>query len=767
MAKTPTKGSTGGPERRDMAPGAAGEPNEQDFEFVWKSLEEIYRAICAQEIGPEDDKLDDGDAAALCAAEFAQADDIFKKFVSEDIALRLLPPAGREILGPVERWRWCYLHIRCCLIFGWLVCRRCSTFRSFAYYLHHYWRCVREVVGNPLHSPLTADEREDFQTLVKALAGAYRPYLADQLATVDFAGGLPDEILDGKIDCFEGEDQSAAIFERLFTAEVAPALLGKDAFAERVRDPWFWYCRCWCLCAIRFGCCLAHAHTRAEWRRCLKWYFRCLRLCFGPLVCQLTEPTGCVADEPNPAVGDYVVAVRGTAGGGGFSHYVLEWSTNDVTYHATDFHYPPIPPGGGVQGNFPVFSGLLGEFATTFHDPGLYFIRMTVHSISGATQVCKIQFELFKKDVRILGVDSHFAMDTSWLDPAAKFIETIPQECEITPGVFVRPGGTFEVSFGDCLTIQGGAFVGGCDKKKIKRYMIDSKPGFETNCSSPGWTNRWLVEYTTPAQYRFINWRTDSSVLTSYWGPDCFIPTFIGPFCAPFTKSEPNALLYPSCWGSHIGTCTLSGLYTLRLTVEDTDGVTYCDTQRVWIDNKPICAMIRIDAVPKCADLFISAFANPPDCGVPWSLPLSGIAYDEYIDELLPLSRPNNNFDYYHIRVKKQGGPAVWIPIGGPGGSCFKGFSRVGNPGTNCVHCDPVHPDPAAIFGTLAKFDLRAIDPLCSSQVSYAVPPGFTTPRGGCCVYTFDLWVYDRTIRNTGANWAHDDWAVKICNDLK
>src|SRR5262249_14966600 len=158
-------------------------------------------------------------------------------------------------------------------------------------------------------------------------------------------------------------------------------------------------------------------------------------------------------------------------------------------------------------------------------DPGLYFIRMTVFSGTGATKACKTQFELFKKDVRILGIDSWFNMDTGWADPAARLIETLPAECPLDGGGFVRPGRAFQVSLGECLTIQGGAFVGGCDGRKIKRYMIDYKPGFESDCGTPGWTNIGvpvgLVEYSTPAQYRWINWKTDSSVLTSYWGPDC------------------------------------------------------------------------------------------------------------------------------------------------------------------------------------------------------------------------------------------------------
>src|SRR5690606_33043379 len=159
------------------------------------------------------------------------------------------------------------------------------------------------------------------------------------------------------------------------------------------------------------------------------------------------------------------------------------------------------------------------------------------------------------------------------------------------------------------------------------------------------------------------------SVLTSVWVQDCVISVPFPPYCL---LNVPEARLSPSCWQSHIaGSCQLSGLYTLRLLVEDTDGNTYCDTQRVWIDNKPICGTIRIDAVPKCADLNLSQFALPPDCSVPWPLPVSGIAYDEYIDSSLPLTRPNDNFDYYIVRVQKQGGPQIHIPVDGPTGTCF------------------------------------------------------------------------------------------------
>ena len=76
-------------------------------------------------------------------------------------------------------------------------------------------------------------------------------------------------------------------------------------------------------------------------------------------------------------------------------------------------------------------------------------------------------------------------------------------------------------------------------------------------------------------------------------------------------------------------------------------------------------------------------------------------------------------------------------------------------------------PTVAQIIGTLATFDLRAIDPLCQSSLPYGVPAGFATPRGQCCVYIFHLTVYDRTSRPCGVNYATADWPVKICNDLQ
>ena len=746
--------------------------NNPDFQFVLKALLAAYQPTLEQQLSlaKNPDELQKQAQAAStrsCADEFKEAYSLFSRFLNEDTAMRLLPAQAKELLGPIDRWRWCLQHILCCIVFGWLVCRWPRTFRGYAYYLYEFWRCVRQVVGNPVSDPPSAEQRRDFDILVKVLAEAFKPYLTDQLATVEFPGGLPEEILAGKIDCFTDNKEACVIFERLLTTEAARALLGEAAFKEHSQQSFFWFCRCWCLCSLCFGCCLARARNVQQLVLCLYEYFLCLRNCFRPLTCDLTGPEGCVDEVGNILLSKIGVEIDGTAAGAGFSHYILEWSQDLVTWNATNFNYPPIPPGGGTQGNIPVVSGELAFLDTSTMNEGLTFVRMTVFAVGGTTKPCgPINFTIFRQGVWISGVDDDFNLDTNVFDPAAEFVETVPALC-------TRPSGVFEVSFGGSITVQGSAFVGGCAAKQIRRYSLDYQAGFVTDPTVGVWSNFWNVIYNPadPNQFLVMNERRDNSDLIAIWGP--YTPCVPNPFPPPpfiCGATDPQGELYPTSWPSTINPpCGLSGLFTLRLTVEDAAGNLYYDTQRIWLDNKWPCAVIEITAVPACAVVNLSQFALPPDCSVAWPLPLMGIAYDEYIDYALPFTRPNDNFDSYWVKVAKQGGSWVQIPVPGPGGTCFFGTSRVGDPFKRCIAgpCDPAHLDPSATLGLLTNFDLRALDPLCSSQVSYPVPPDLLLPRGQCCDYMFWLWVQDRTISSGGAHWAEAFWPVRICNDLK
>ena len=738
------------------------ELNNADFQYVLKALLAVYQPVFEQQLNLTKDPQEvQRQAQAIsslsCAQEFEEAYSMFGKFVNEDTAMRLLPPQAKEILGPVEQWRWCLQHILCCLVYGWLVCRYPRTFRGYAYYLYEFWRCVRQVIGNPVSDPATQEQRGDFDTLVRILANAYRPYLTDQLATVEYPAGVPDEIISGKIDCYVDNPEACLIFERLLTTEAAQALLGAGGFKAHNQQPSFWFCRCWCLCALCFGCCLARARNIQQVVLCFYAYYRCLIDCFRPLTCDLTGPTGCIDEIANAALSTLGVAIDGTAAGLGFSHYILEWSQNGGPWMATNFNYPPIPPGGGTQGNFPVVAGELAFLSTVSMNEGLTLVRLTVFAIDGTSRQCgPISFNIFRQNVWISGIDEDFNLNTNVFDPAAEFIQTVPALC-------ARPSFVSESSFGESLSIEGSAFVGGCTAKQIRSYSIDYQPGFVTSPLVGVWTNFWNVVYNPadPNQFLIMNERRDNSELIASWG--AYKPCF-------FCSVDPQGELYPTSWASTINPpCGLSGLFTLRLTVIDASSNKYYDTQRVWLDNKWPCAAIQINAVPPCAVVNLSQFAQPPDCSVPWPLPIMGIAYDEYIDYTLPFTPPNDNFDYYWIKVQKQGGSWVQIPIVGPGGTCFYGTSRVGDPVKRCIsgQCDPAHLDPSAVFGLLANFDLRAIDPLCSLQVPYAVPPDFLLPRGQCCDYILWLWVQDRTIFPGGPHWAEAFWPVRICNDLK
>ena len=764
----------------------------EDFQFVLKELLSAYQPILEEDLkragAPEQLEKEAEENPPSCNDELSLANRIFEKFVTEEVAVRLLPAEGLKLLGSIERWRWCLLHIRCCIIFGWLVCRGPRTFRAFVYYLYGYWICVRQVLGTPVNNPLTAEEHRDFQTLVQELATAYKPYLTDQLATVEFPGGIPDEVLAGKIDCYEGEEESAAIFERFLTVNTAPALLGKAAFEAHSKDPFFWFCRCWCLCAIRFGCCLARARNFIDLLRCLVFYRSCLRDCFRPLTCEITDPHDCVEEQEIPVANILRgVEIRGTASGAFCSHYTIEWRAGGIgPWQNNGVHYP----GGAPQGACGVVNGTLGYLETfPFVTPGLVEIRVCVFSTQGgAPQCCNIQFELQRNLVWIRGIEGLEAADPPGLfDPNAQLVD-----------------GTGAVrSFGTALRIFGSASVGGCVGKEIKRYTLSYHPGFVVNPNLPGFIQFWQVNYNTPLQIDAGLNRVFEDALTGTWREWHFPPGLCSPVSNwlqdaywstqvpqsfPIVPSEPPCPA-PALWGSTplpLINCH-SGRYTLRLTVEDMGGGIKHDLQQAWFDNKDIYGKImQIFPVPPCSSINLSLFAAAGgDCSLPWPAQLHGIAYDEYIEEG-NIAFPSDNFDGYQLWIKKDGNP--WFPITIPGpiapgsppappwGPPFVGASRVGEPGVRCANANPPPgPVPPLSPGILAILDLRRLDAVCNPG-----EPALTLDRahkdangnevpGECCGYIIWLQVRDKSIcpsLSGGRHQIDDFFPFCICNDL-
>lgn len=766
--------------------------NDPDFSAVLQELLAAYQPLLEEDLRrtKSADVLikEEQDTTPNCEEEFALANRLFERFSQPDTAVRLLPPEAREIIGTINREGWCLRHIRCCLVFGYLVCRRQRTFRGFAYYVYRYWLCVREILGkSPAGRALTAEEREDVQTLIKSLASAYRPYLTDQLASIEFPLGLPDEVINGKIDCLEGEADSAAIFERLLNPETAAALLGRDVFKEQSREPWFWFCRCWCLCAIRLGCCLARARNLVDVVRCLRAYRLCLRDCFRPLQCELIAPTGCTDEEFIPQVGGLGVTVKGTAAGAGFLRYELQIRRVEGAACADDAGWssPSDPsvvayPGGGSAGTVPVVNGVLGWINTTVLAAASFEIRLRVFTTTSNVAQCTtcLPFNLFKKLVYI----SHVA-GASVRTPPGPFVADAP----ITTG---NPGGMV-APVGCCVTVRGSAWVGECNNRKIKcfdlRYGLGFLPGpNQVGFNPASYIGSLLVApvcYTAPDEAgKRAPWNqvisgalTTQLVLTDVdLGNGTVLKLWkLRDYCFD------SANILPPC--PDAAHACRSGKYTLLLDVEDTLGNHYYDTQQVWFDNKPIhVEFAGLEALPSCQDMSLKKFVPPgAPCAAKWPVNLLGLVYDEYIDPV-DLSYPSDNFAYYSLWITRQGGPTYSVPITPDlvvlGPDAFKGTQRVGEPGTRCEQAIggcPVLPPPAKFFNALTKLDLRIFDEVCSLSLGapYKPPAGFALKRGTCCGYTFELFAQDKTWSGDGSvGQCHQlwslPWAVCICNDV-
>lgn len=111
------------------------------------------------------------------------------------------------------------------------------------------------------------------------------------------------------------------------------------------------------------------------------------------LKCDLTAPTGCTEEEPDPVAGILFVRVMGTASGAVFGSYTLEIQKDGDPAIAGIVSYP----GGGGSGAAPVIGGELGRFNTTSLSDGAYTITMRVHPAGfGSPKACTITFNLLK-----------------------------------------------------------------------------------------------------------------------------------------------------------------------------------------------------------------------------------------------------------------------------------------------------------------------------------------------------------------------------------
>ena len=765
MAMQTGPGAAGGAFRDELNPRAAAasaaepdEPLDEDFQFVLGELLNAYKPVLEadlQRANSPDALIKEALAnPPSCEDEFAQATALFDRFTSEAVATRLLPASAREILGPPERWRWCLAHLRCCIIFGWLLCRGPRTFRGSIYYLYRYWRCVREALGAPVQTPPTAAEREDFATLVKAMAAAYRPYLNDQLATVEFTQALPDEIFSGALDCFEGQDAAVQILDRALTTDTAPALLGKELIAKYRQEPFFWFCRCWCLCAIRFGCCLARARNLRDVFRCLRFYRRCLRDCIRPLHCAITGPSGCVRGETDILAGRILEPVTGDAEGFNFGRYVIEVRDPASVLLSAVVVYPNnfgLPDVGAVQGNFVVSGGSLGWIDTKkcAVDAGVDLLTSTTFTVtlrvfatdgSELQPPCTTTFTLSVNEVYIKRVSTPWSVDFSAPDEPLRVANSAAAAL---------------ATVGGGLHVRGAANVYGCTGEKIKEYTIwaipdatfafPQPPAFSAVVPGADWVLVRHIEFAaqTIAQpvgppinytadqvraYNILDGDPQPNVLTNVWSArsECIcvhVDATLVCTCWNVPSLEPSAFdsnSLPKLNPVHQGG---TGKFTFLLQVIDTTGNTYYDVQRAWVDNEPIkAAIIGIGGQAPCADLYTQTSA-----GVFKTVNIQGYAWDQLIEPPILTQPTSDNFDQYTVQFQKQGAalPALL---------------------TASVSPVPARPLPLAV-DTISTWNLQSVD---AASNPMGLPADQLLGPGQACVYNVILQVWDKTIVNEG-----------------
>jgi hypothetical protein len=725
--------------------------------------------------------------------EVATAQAVAERLFADDVALRFLPASAREVLGPVQEWRWCLAYVRCCWMFGWLICRGCRDYRALNYYLYRYWLCVRQALS-PRGRELTRQDREDFEALSAAMGERYRDWLKDELARAELGhGGIVDDVLDGQPDCCRDNAFTSALFERLASPQAAAALLGREAFAAHSKHPYFWLCRCWCQAAIRLGCCMACARTRRDYERCIREYQAALDECLKPLHCELTGPTGCWEEEPLPVIHSMGVTVTGTVAGAFFGGYTIEWrlaenrDCDDPTdWRSVDVFYP----GGGSSGGVPVVNGTLGWLKTRFLPARTYEVRVCPRSTRPAERVacCCTEYNLFKKFVMIEAVGA------AQVGPGGIYDANAPLVYPVAPSPTPHL-----VPIGCCVHIRGAAWVGECEGRRIKCVTLRYAPGFlpgpfDTSSFDPGvYTS--LVKpplcYEPPDETEKRDQPNQltahhSVLTTSLVQKTHDISALLGE--PPGTTLEQYWTLQPQCWNTATLPACLdathrcaSGQYTLLLDVEDQMGNHYYDTQQVWFDNKPLhLALAGLQGAQGCDEISLRRLTDGRGCGTPWPRAVMGISFDEWIVES-DSTYPSNNFDYYRLTIHKNcGGPAYPVPITPDlvrwhkdivtgTEDPLKGTERVGEPGTRCP-CEP-QPMQVRTNGVLTMLDLRAFDAQCAGQLQgpFRPPPGFALGRGECCAYTFVLESRDKTVDEVGPGNCHRRQVVCafcVCNDL-
>ncbi len=740
----------------------------EDFQFVLDALLKAYKPILEKELKQAESAKTLVQASEknppTCDDEIELAEGLFKRFFTPDVATRLLQGEGVQEFGTFEQGSWCHRNIICCLIFGWLVCRGPRTYRGFAYYLNRYWRCVRQALGQPVSNPPTPEEKRDFGTLVRILAKAYAPSISGQFKDLEYPVDVAGEIESGEIDCHTDDDAANGVFERLLSPEGSAALFGAKAYAQHAKEPIYRSCRCYCICALEFGCCLGRARTLLEALRCLEGFFGCVRRCFEPLIAEIDAPPACSSLTFVPACSLAGIEISGTAAGGAFTSYALSYSVsgpiiNDAVVYP-DCSRPPLHASSTTA----VTAGVLGY---------LDFDLLPV----GTTQAT-VYLDVYGSGALHLQVSAlfQFAIDAIEITAVANVptivaqdpFSGVPSNIKMLQNT-LSPG--FERSIGGSVGVTGSAYAIGCGNQmtQYQLALFGPVPGAEPlPAPTPSPTALGGTPLISPVPY-------DGTALHP-WSSGC-----------GFGPQTPNVVLNGNLVAKwYAQSCPIPFPSVPKITATDTwpsgpngraviflevdEGPTAAphtpfvpagqDQVTVWIDNFNVVGQItQVGSVIGCGDLHLKDYVGT-------TAPVKGIAWDYPIDMLSTQKTPNDNFGAYALSYQKNGGAGQ--------GFLNSDYTPNGSaPGTSPTVRVPNlwQATPPVASGLLASWDIvTALDggaPPDPSQPCVPTSP-WQLPRGCRCAYVIELTVNDTTWVGNGGD-DHSTlalFAINIINDI-
>ncbi|HLH37484.1 MAG TPA: hypothetical protein VKX41_22675 [Alloacidobacterium sp.] len=744
---------------------------DQDFQAVLNAFLAAYRPFLEKESSLA------ASAAALikesqahpptCDDEINTAVALFERFYTKDVALRVLPDEGRQVLGNPDQWEWCYRRILCCLIFGWLVCRGPRTFRGFAYYLYQYWRCVRQALGQPVSVPPTVDEQRDFSTLVKILAAAYAPSIQDQVKDLEYPIDIPKEIVAGKIDCTVDNDATTSVFQRLCTPEASRALFGKGF--EQIGNPVLARnCCCYCVAALEFGCCLGRAKTLLEALRCLEEFFLNLRRCFQPLIAIIDTPPACSSLTFVAACSNLGgIEIDGTAAGAAFTSYTLSYSAGGPIINTAvvypDCTRPPVNPSSAT----PVNGGVLGYLDVDLLPPATTTVTvyLDVYGSGGLHLQVSAVYNLAINAIQITAVATVAA--TVAQDP----FNPSPSIIKMVQNV---SNPAFEQSVGGSISVTGSAYTFGCGNQMTQYQLAEFGPAtgaIPLPTPSPSPTALGGTPLIAPVIY--------DNTPAHPWSSGCFpgpaTPNIIlnGDIVAQWSTEScllPSPHTIPKISSNLKWASGASGRYVIFLEVDEGPLPSLMpvspageDQVVVWIDNYPtVGAITQVGNVVGCGDLHLKDYVGT-------TAAIKGIAWDYPIDVTATQQLPNDNFGSYSLSYQKNGGSmrpflaSDYTPNGAPAGTA---------PTVRVPNLWQAAPPTLAQASLLASWDIvTALDggPPPDPNNPCVATNAWQLPRGCRCAYVIELVVGDTTWVGDGGN-NHSTgpilFAVNVINDI-